>query len=1073
MRRSTQKWLHFKLAAIVISVTVVALGLFAVFVGHRVERLEYETASASLHDQSRTIRDMLAVNHDSMTIAADKLFAVFDAMLGAPFSLDATHTMRLGGQEVPVLRVGGVPIGPDFAAVDEFSRGSGGHPATVFVRHGDDFLRLATSLRDAQGNRAVGTPLGHDHPAHRALMAGEPYSGHARLFGRPYMTEYRPLFDAAGRVIGVLFVGLDLSDTIARIKDRIQAIRVGRTGYVYVLDTTPGGASGNFVIHPTLEGRSILAAAEPADRPFFRDVLAGGEDRVGRYAFPSGDTGESREKIAAFVDFPQWHWVIAAGAYFDEFTEERQHLENAMVGAMIVAALAIIMALSISIRRMVLAPLLAMHETLRASEERFRTLVTSSDDIIYTADCAGRYTGIFGKGLEGQGWTAADFVGRRPCEVFGEDGAAHEAAHAEALRGTHLVFEWTRTRAAASADFQISLSPIRDDDGRICGLVGIGRDVTARKETEARLMLAASVFTHAEEGIIITDATGTIVEVNDTFSRITGYARDEVLGRNPRMLNSGRHDRDFYASVWRALTGKGHWHGEIWNRRKDGALYAEMLNISAVCDAGGQTQHYVGLFSDITSLKEHQRQLERIAHYDALTGLPNRVLLADRLQQAIVRTRRRENLMALVYLDLDGFKAVNDGHGHEAGDELLVAVSSRLKAALREGDTLARLGGDEFVAVLTDLEDASGCDAILSRLLQAAAAPVQIGDVVLQVSASLGVTLHPLDGGDADTLLRHADQAMYQAKEAGRNRYQMFDPDHDRQARSQRETLQRTETALERNEFVLHYQPRVNMRSGAVLGAEALIRWQDPERGLLAPGDFLPGLEDSELIVRIGDWVLDAALAQMAAWRHAGLDVAVSVNVAAHHLQQDDFVARLQAKLAGHPDLPAGRLELEVLETVALEDVDRMARIMEACRALGVDFALDDFGTGYSSLTYLRRLPATVLKIDRSFVRDMLWNAEDLTIVEGVIGLAAAFRRTVIAEGVESAEHGALLLELGCDLAQGYGIARPMPPDQLPGWVRQWRPAASWAAQRERPAQPPRPLEARCGDALVLQPGLS
>jgi predicted signal transduction protein with EAL and GGDEF domain len=262
------------------------------------------------------------------------------------------------------------------------------------------------------------------------------------------------------------------------------------------------------------------------------------------------------------------------------------------------------------------------------------------------------------------------------------------------------------------------------------------------------------------------------------------------------MLNSGRHDREFYAAVWRALTGKGHWHGEIRNRRKDGALYAEMFNISAVCDGEGQTQHHVGLFSDITSLKEHQRQLGRIAHYDALTGLPNRVLLADRLQQAIVRTRRRENIMALVYLDLDGFKAINDGHGHETGDELLVVVASRLKAA------------------------------------------------------------------------------------------------------------------LERSEFVLHYQPRVNMRSGAVLGAEALIRWQIPEHGLLAPGDFLPGLEDSELSVRIGDWVLDAALAQMAAWRRAGLDIAVSVNVAAHHLQQDDFSARLQHKLGCHPDMRAGRLEL-------------------------------------------------------------------------------------------------------------------------------------------------------------------
>ena len=582
----------------------------------------------------------------------------------------------------------------------------------------------------------------------------------------------------------------------------------------------------------------------------------------------------------------------------------------------------------------------------------------------------------------------------------------------------------------------------------IIGRVFSFTDITERKAAESRLKLAASVFTHAHEGIMITDTNGHIVEVNDTFTRITGYAREEVLGQGTRMLGSGRQGSEFYATMWRDLQTRGHWHGELWNRRKNGELYAEKLNIAAVRNADDQSQHYVALFSDITELKEHQRQLEHMAHYDALTGIPNRVLLADRLKQAIAQTRRRKRLLALVYLDLDGFKEVNDAHGHEAGDQLLIIVAQRLSDALREGDTLARLGGDEFVAVLTDLGDRAECEVILSRLLQAAASPVKVRKHMLQLSASLGVTLYPQDGGDADTLLRHADQAMYQAKQAGKNRYHLFDPEHDRQTQTHRESLQHVAQALERREFVLYYQPKVNMRTGDVIGAEALIRWQHPERGLVPPGEFLPLIEGNELIARIGDWVLDAALEQMTAWRAQGLDLAVSVNIAAHHLQQENFLPRLREKLAAHPGVLPDRLELEVLETAALESITHISRLIEGCRALGVHFSLDDFGTGYSSLTYLKRLPASVLKIDQSFVRDMLWDSEDLAIVEGVIGLAAAFRRTVIAEGVETTEHGELLLRLGCDLAQGYGIARPMPAAALPGWAATWRPDPAWAACR-------------------------
>ncbi|MCX7240642.1 MAG: EAL domain-containing protein [Burkholderiales bacterium] len=587
---------------------------------------------------------------------------------------------------------------------------------------------------------------------------------------------------------------------------------------------------------------------------------------------------------------------------------------------------------------------------------------------------------------------------------------------------------------------------IYDDSDEPCNLVGFCIDVTDRKQAEAKLKLAASVFDHAREGIVITDAHGTIVDVNATFTRITGYSHEDVIGQNPRILNSGRQNKAFYEAMWNAFAVQGHWSGEIWNRRKNGEVYAELLTISAVRDVHGVTQQYVGLFSDITALKEHQSQLEHIAHYDALTNLPNRLLLADRLQQAMAQAQRRNQQVAVAYLDLDGFKGINDRHGHDVGDQLLIDLATAMKDTLREGDTLARIGGDEFVAVLIDLDGVESCVPMLTRLLAAACAPVQFGEVVLQGSASIGVTFFPQSQDmEADQLLRQADQAMYQAKLAGKNRYHVFDADHDSSVRIHHESLERIRLALVRGEFVLHYQPKVNMRSGQVIGAEALIRWQHPEKGLLAPATFLPLIEDHPLAVEVGEWVIDMALAQIEAWHRMGLELPVSVNVGARQLQQGNFMARLQAILALHPQVSPVCLGLEVLETSALADMAQVSQVIEACAQIGVKFALDDFGTGYSSLTYLKRLRVALLKIDQSFVRDMLVDPDDLAILEGVIGLAAAFKREVIAEGVETVEHGTALLHLGCQLAQGYGIARPMPADQLPAWVASWQPDDAWS----------------------------
>ncbi|MGR9014126.1 MAG: EAL domain-containing protein [Gammaproteobacteria bacterium] len=565
-----------------------------------------------------------------------------------------------------------------------------------------------------------------------------------------------------------------------------------------------------------------------------------------------------------------------------------------------------------------------------------------------------------------------------------------------------------------------------------------------RKLAETKLQLAANVFSHAREGITITDAAGAIIEVNDTFCQVTGYSRDELIGQNPRMLQSGRQSPAFYAAMWRELTVEGHWTGEIWNRRKNGEIFVEMLTISAVCNDAGKIQNYVALFNDITLMKEHQQQLERIAHYDGLTNLPNRVLLADRLQQAMTQSERHKHSLAVVYLDLDGFKAVNDTFGHDTGDELLIAVSHRMKEALREGDTLARIGGDEFVAVLVDLDQMTDCEPVLTRLLHAAAEPVAFNNTKLQVSASIGVAIYPQDNADADLLMRHADQAMYAAKQCGKNRYHFFDVQQDFAFKTQRESLEHIRQALEQGEFVLYYQPKVNMKTGKVIGSEALIRWQHPKRGLLQPADFLHIIENHPLSLELGVWVIDTALAQMEAWQRMELDIPVSVNVSAYQLQQQDFITQLSALLAKHPGVQPGCLELEILETSILEDMAEVSTIMHACRNIGVRFALDDFGTGYSSLTYLKHLPADILKIDRSFVRDMLEDSDDLAIINGVIGLAEAFQRQVIAEGVETVAHGKLLLSIGCKLAQGYGIARPMPASDFPGWVATWRPDAAW-----------------------------
>lgn len=689
---------------------------------------------------------------------------------------------------------------------------------------------------------------------------------------------------------------------------------------------------------------------------------------------------------------------------------------------------------------------LAEQEDAQRRQENLSGLFDAMDDFIFIVDRSGRIVHHNRAVAEGLGYGTSALIGLRAVDVHPEPD--RETAH-------HLIGEIIAGRLSCCS------LPILRSNGEIVmvetrvvsgtwnaqpAFFAIAQDIGERLIAEERQKLAASVFDNAHEGIMITDPKGCIIEVNATFTELTGYTRDEAVGRSADLLKSGHHEPGFYHAMWRTIRDVGYWRGEVWNRKKSGEIFVELLTISTVRNRHGEISQFVGIFSDITLLKQHQQRLEHLAHFDALTQLPNRMLLGDRMQTAMAQTERSGKVLAVCYLDLDGFKPVNDLYGHAVGDRLLVEVAQRLKTCVRAGDTVSRLGGDEFVLLFSALDNVHECDHAIGRIIATLTQPFMIDAHLISISASIGVTLFPNDGADADTLLRHADQAMYAAKQAGRNRYHLFDPESDRRARVRRDELSRLREGLARGEFALYYQPKVNMREGSVIGAEALIRWHHPELGLLLPGQFLPTIEGSELAIELGDWVIREALQQMAQWRSAGLEMTVSINIAGNHLQSPAFARRLGELLACFPNVPAASLELEILETAALEDIALAAEIFAECRKLGVTFALDDFGTGYSSLTYFRRLPADVLKIDQSFVRDMLDDPDDLSIVEGVIGLTQAFKRKVIAEGVETVEHGLVLLLLGCDVAQGYGIAHPMPAAALPEWVGQFRPDELWGS---------------------------
>lgn len=666
-----------------------------------------------------------------------------------------------------------------------------------------------------------------------------------------------------------------------------------------------------------------------------------------------------------------------------------------------------------------------------------QSIIDGSAALIYALDLDGRFT-LVNKALATLfGLDTQQMIGQSR-EVCMPTDIAEQHRENDLLvinQSTPLSFEEKNPQADGIHIYLSQKFPLFDEANRIVGIAGISSDITEHKTREEQLRIAAIAF-ESQEGIIVTDAKATILRVNRAFTTLTGYSAKEALGRTPHFLSSGRHDPAFYKLMWEELLRTGYWQGEIWNRRKNGELYAEWLTLTAVIAPDGSTSHYVGTFSDITQNETAQAEIHRLAYYDPLTQLPNRRLLEDRLGQALLATVRTKLYGALLFLDLDKFKVVNDTSGHYTGDLLLIEVARRLHVLVRAGDTVARLGGDEFVMLLEGLspeaeEAATQVKYLSQKILDALAQPYYINNREFYCSASIGIDMYCQSSATAEDLLRHTDLAMYQAKDAGRNTVRFFDPTMQSIV-SVRAALERDlRHALEQNQFQLYYQSQ-STHERKILGAECLIRWHHPERGMVSPADFIPLCEETGLILPIGQWVLDTACAQLKLWESQAKtrDLQLAVNVSARQFAQADFVSLVEQTIQRHAINPA-RLKLELTESLVLGNVADTISKMNTLRNIGVRFSMDDFGTGFSSLAYLTQLPLNQLKIDQSFVRNIGIKPTDATIVQTIIGMARNLGIDVIAEGVETEQQRAFLEQHDCPTCQGYLFSKPVPVEQF------------------------------------------
>jgi diguanylate cyclase (GGDEF)-like protein/PAS domain S-box-containing protein len=584
---------------------------------------------------------------------------------------------------------------------------------------------------------------------------------------------------------------------------------------------------------------------------------------------------------------------------------------------------------------------------------------------------------------------------------------------------------------------EMTITPVRIGGGEITHFIAVKQDISERKRTEEQLREAAAVMSNTHEGVLITDTVPNIIAINDAYTTITGYTEAEAIGRNPSMLGSGRADKAFYRSMWKEILDRGYWQGEIWNRRKNGEIYPQLLTISTVYNDKHEPLRYIGVFSDITQLKENQAQLEFMAHHDPLTRLPNRALVESRLQQEIEQGHRHHLRSGVLFIDLDHFKPVNDSFGHLVGDELLCAVAERLSERLREGDTLGRLGGDEFILLLSMLHDPQDAAVVARDLIVALNEPFTLADgQEVFIGGSIGISLFPQDGETVSELMKNADAAMYLAKENGRNQFSFYTKELNADARNKLALENELRRALLQNELTLHYQPKADLRSGRIVGAEALSRWQQADGSWISPAQFIPIAEKSGLILDLGNWVIEQSCRQIRAWLDDGLQATcVAINISARQFRSGNLDHQLAEAIERH-GIEARHLEIELTESMLMQEPDRAIETMHKLKQLGVKISLDDFGTGYSSLGYLSRFPIDTLKIDQSFVRGVPTVADDAEIASAIIGLAHRMKLRVVAEGVETADQLAFLRGNDCDEVQGYYFSKPIPAADFAALVR-------------------------------------
>jgi len=674
------------------------------------------------------------------------------------------------------------------------------------------------------------------------------------------------------------------------------------------------------------------------------------------------------------------------------------------------------------------------------NEENFFLLINATRNLITLEDGQNRWQiannatlelyGLAGKPWQGKTYAELAELCDPGCRAYfdewhhGDDEAWESRQPVELIRMVGMHGDHNLQQRV----FEIIKTPLFEANGNRKALITLGQEITDRLENERQSRLMSRVLMNSDEAVLISDANNEIVYVNSAFTSITGYSFEEVVGQNPRILSSRRHDQEFYAEMWRKIVNEGNWHGEIWDKRKNGEIYPKWLNISTVHDGNGYICNYVGIFSDISKRKADEALLIFLAYHDPLTKLANRVLLRDRFNQAVgVSERRDVGSVALLFLDLDQFKNVNDTLGHEVGDRLLIAVAKRLESSVREIDTVSRLGGDEFVIVLTDMPDSPSVSLVAQKILDHLGEVFEIDEYRLSTSASIGIALYDDDGSDFDTLLKLADTAMYHAKDSGRNTYRFYTDKMNVDAMDRLRMRNNLAEALLKNEFVLHYQPQFDLNSSKLIGVEALIRWNHPEFGLMYPNKFISFAEETGQIVPIGEWVIREACRQAKAWQNQGYEpVRVAVNLSSLQFKRGDVV-KMITDLTEEHELEPQYLELELTETIMLQDVEYILEIVRKIKSLRFTLSIDDFGTGYSSLAYLKRFQVDKLKIDQSFIRNLDMDRHDLTIVRSIIQLAQGFGMRTIAEGVETQSQLDLLRSEGCNEGQGYFFSHPLP----------------------------------------------